>query len=89
MTPMSAEKKRVATPLLIEIAVHYACCGVEFERLHTPACSEAVFKFVRLGLIKDRGIDAKPRFEATDGLRLWVDTLCTVPFPEHRWVIPE
>lgn len=84
------------TPLMIEIALHYYTTapeagdwGYREGRMNLDAVAEARNVLTARGLLKLS--NAKPclrDYEATDGMRVLVDALCAVPFPEQRWVMP-
>jgi hypothetical protein len=76
----------VVTPLYIEIALHYCCTVGEFPRIEAPACRDAVNALIDRGLL--RWNDEARGHEATDGLRLWLECLCAVPFPIQAWHVP-
>lgn len=75
------------SPLGIEIGLHYHCIAVgDFPRLDAPACQEMVAWMVEAGLLNP--VNGDRRYEPTDGLRVWVEALCAVPFPVRRWILP-
>lgn len=79
----------MATPLQIEIGIHY-CCSRESDYrngdLVAPAVKQAIETFVFAGLLANG--EGKQRYSATDGMRAWVDALTLVPFPKQQWVVP-
>ena len=78
------------TPLGIEILMHYCTRGVDFERMDAPACRDTIANFVKLGLLsKEAPCDRLPIYFATDGARLYLETLCKVPLPVRKWVIEQ
>jgi hypothetical protein len=74
------------SPLYIEIGLHYHARVNDYRDgdFSAPAVREALDTFVRLGLLLVGTSDR--RYEPTEGLRVWVDALCSVAFPEQRWV---
>jgi hypothetical protein len=76
------------TPLYIEIGLHYATKADDYRDgdFTAPAVREALLDFVSRGLLI-----ANPKlnvsYGATEGLRVWVEALCAVEFPEQRWVV--
>jgi hypothetical protein len=80
----------MVSPLFIEIALHYHCRVDDFdlERFSAPAVQEALQSLVKAGLL-ERGGKFQPVYVPTEGLKVWVDAICSVPFPQRRWMIPE
>lgn len=78
----------MVTPLYIEIALHYVCCVDDFPRKDAPACNGAIRDMESRGLIREVLIPGSRQFEPTEGLRMWVNELCKVPFPVNKWVMP-
>jgi hypothetical protein len=81
----------MATPLEIEIGLYYQTRTNDYrDGDHSaPAVSEALERFVALGLLA-RGPNATDsrKFRPTEGMRVWVNALRDVPFPENVWVMP-
>lgn len=81
----------MATPLQIQIGLHYYSCAGEFEphRFHAPAVQEALKDFVAGGLLES--LDAPDEYGATykptEGLRVWCRALCSVNWPVRVWQI--
>lgn len=74
-------------PLDIEIGMHYCVSGGRFARAGAPEAQRTEACMADAGLL--RWNDKQQCFEATDGLHMWLQALCHVPFPEQRWVMPE
>lgn len=79
------------TPLMIEIGLHYRCTLGDFRNgdFSAPVILPMLLDFVAAGLLEDAGIGVTPRFKATEGLAIWVEALCRVPWPVQHWVMPE
>lgn len=83
-------------PLHILIAMHYHCSGDQTDYAqNTPHGDSSAVIDIRneladAGLLsRNMGASAVNRlFEPTDALRVWVEGLCGVPYPEQRWIIP-
>ena len=56
----------------------------------SPAVAEIVQGFLDAGLLRKRSEASQygSLYEATDAMRVWVEGLCNVPWPEQRWVLP-
>lgn len=86
----------MATPLEIDIALWYYTRpgdygeGMGDHNFKAPAVQEALKRFVDAGLLKahEPNSDLPQLFHNTEGLRVYVETLCNVPWPEQRWVVP-
>ncbi len=80
------------TPHEIGILLHYYTRPVDYDDgdFRAPVVREAIDKFSKAGILKRK--DPFPpypeSYEGTDGLRVYVEALCAVPFPELRWVMP-
>lgn len=78
------------SPLEIEIILHYHISGVDHDRMTAPAVVDAIRRFMAAGLMQPKtGSQHKRSYELTDGGRMLVDALCSVPFPVQKWVMPE
>jgi hypothetical protein len=78
------------TPLHIQIALHYYCFRTDWD-CSTPKHTEYVEDLCRAGLLERSGWPhSSRRFEATDGLKAYVEALTAIKLPvlETRWVIP-
>ena len=86
----------MTAPLHLLIAIHYHASGSgedyaagtpHGESSGTAGCIEDL---VAAGLLKENhGASAvRRKYEPTDGLTVFIDALCHVPFPELVWVIP-
>lgn len=86
----------MATPLEISIALWYYCRVGDYgdgsgDNNHTaPAVQTTFQQFVDAGLLKrhEPNADLPQRYYATDGMRVYVEALCAVPWPEQKWIIP-
>ncbi len=83
------------TPLMIAMALHYRMNTVEdFRGVADPtlsAVADAIDTFKAAGLLKEN-VEFKPgrpRFVATEGMVVWINAMCRIPFPERRWLMPE
>lgn len=84
-------------PVAIEIMLHYHCTSARDYRhgdFSAPAVREFIRTFVDAGLlehIKSDTSNPKPRYQITEGGRLYVQELENVPLPVRRmcWVHPE
>lgn len=80
----------MATPLEIEIALHYYARTADYGRgcgdnnFDAPAVQEALGRYVDMGLLLRRA-DAKPEYVRTDGLEAYVEHLTSQPFPRRVW----
>lgn len=80
----------MATPLVIEIGLHYHCRPDDFRGgdFSAPAVRAAIDAFVEAGMLAlQPGV--KDSYYATGGLAAWVEALTSVPFPECHWIIPQ
>jgi hypothetical protein len=79
------------TPLMIQIGLHYHAMTNDFRDLDAPAIRDGIAAFVSAGLLRlSRPDDQFGRaYQPTDGLRVWVEALCAVPWPERVWRMPE
>lgn len=79
------------TPLHIKIALHYHASPDQHPMLHNEKHREYAEDLVRAGLLRhecDRTTWPNLGYVATDGLAVWVEALCSTPFPVQRWVVP-
>jgi hypothetical protein len=81
------------TPLQIEIALYYFSRADDYRDgdFRAPAVREEIDWFVAKGLLEAAPEhDAYSRkYVATEGLRLYVETLCAIPLPVQQWIIPD
>jgi len=80
----------MTSPLMIEIGLHYHAFMSDYRDgdFGAPAVKEAIAGFLRAGLLKPT--PGGPRaYEPTEGMRVWVEALCAVPWPEQVWRIPD
>lgn len=80
--------------LLIGLWYHTSGSGQDYEA-GTPhgeseATAHCIGHLVVAGLLKENhGASAVNRkFEPTPGLAVWIEALCSTPFPELKWVMP-
>lgn len=80
----------MASPLVIEIVLHYHCSTVDFRDIKSaPAVAEAIENFLSAGLLKpDTDPATKRKYELTRGGMMYAGALMDVPFPEQLWVVP-
>ncbi len=80
----------MATPLYIQIGLHYYCSSAEFERIDAPAVQSALAAFVSHGLLRklDKPTEHGATYEGTRGLEVWCRDLCSVNWPTQEWVTP-
>jgi len=86
----------MVTPLHIEIAMHYHCRTGQYEMVTTNETRHGHAEdLVRAGLLKrlmscpGTGIDpGHIGYFKTDALAVWIEAICSVPFPVQQWVIP-
>jgi hypothetical protein len=81
----------VSTPLEISIALwYYAHEGDYVTDKTAPVVEEALARFVDAGLLKrnEPNADLPQKYFGTDGLRVYVDMLCQMPWPVQQWVLP-
>lgn len=85
----------MATPLKINIALWYYCRPGDYGKnshdnnFTAPAVQEALKDFVDGGLLAVSPHGSEARYYGTEALKVWVDGLCSVPWPIQQWVIPE
>ena len=83
----------MATPLEIEIGLHYWCSadGDVFDEIRrdAPAVREALNDMEAAGLIQRTVIGSQKSalYERTDALGVWVKALSAIPWPVQQWVI--
>ncbi len=81
----------MASPLYLEIGLHYYCCADEFDphRMNAPAVQDALAAFVSHGMLKKLGEPTThgATYESTEGLEVWCRALCEVNWPTRQWVM--
>lgn len=84
----------MASPLEIQIAIHFWTRPTKYAE-HEPdhrnsgAVKAILSWYVRDGLLEPTAPNEHGEiYKATEALGVWVDALCTVPFPVQKWVIP-
>jgi hypothetical protein len=75
------------SPSDIEVLIHYNSRPVEHERVTAPAVQDAIQRFVRDGIFEH--IDAEPFLQLTAKGYMWLEMICSVPYPETRLVDPD
>lgn len=75
----------MVSPMHVEIALHYHCISEQHPDLHIPAYEECARDLENGGLLR-----SLPRggYEASDGLAVWIEAICSTPFPALKWVMP-
>lgn len=83
------------SPLEITIGLHYWTTPTEYaaedpDHQGSPAVTDMLRSFVKRGLLEKlpEPNEYGGTYRATDGMRVWVEALCAVPYPERIWVIP-
>lgn len=92
-----AQKESVApppprrlTPLHILIAIHYHCHAEQHPMLHNQVHRDYAEDLAGAGLLRlaNWATTATPAYEKTEGLAVFVEALCSTPFPVQKWVMP-
>jgi len=86
----------MTAPLHILIGVHYHASGSgEDYAQGTPhgestGTAECIQDLLDAGLLKaNHGASGvRRKYEPTDGLAIWIDGLCRVPYPKLKWSLP-
>ncbi len=76
------------SPLIISIAIWYCTRPGDYngdDNYDAPAVQEGIKLLCDNGLL----VASKGQYMATEGLGVWVNALCNVPFPIQIWAIPE
>lgn len=81
------------TPIEIDILLHYYVSPEEYRNgdIGAPAVLDALKKFVSRGLIVKRTVPNEygALYEGNSAaLKVYVETLCAVPLPVQKWVMP-
>lgn len=80
------------TPSDIEVLLHCHTSPATHPRASAPAVREAIAEFLFLGLIEScregYGPDECQPYQTTEGGRVLVQALCSVPFPVKKWSMP-
>jgi hypothetical protein len=85
------------TPLEVDIALWYYARPGDYGKgngdnnFNAPAVQAALARFVDAGLLRRNvpNTDLPQEYTSTEGLRVYVDALCSVPWPEQKWVMPQ
>lgn len=77
-----------ATPAVIEVMLHCYYSPEPVPRREAPAVAEAIRRLGRQALIETS--DNEETYHATERGSVWVEMLCTTPFPVAvtSWVDP-
>lgn len=84
---------RNCPPLALSIAIHYWTTpgdydGGNTDHFHSPATSEWIMALIDKGLLV-RSNKAGQLYEGNnEALEVYINALCSVPFPTQKWVIP-
>jgi hypothetical protein len=87
----------MATPLEIDIALWYCTRAGDYGaqtgdyNFLAPGVQDAFQRMVDAGLLKKHvpNSDLPQHFHNTEGLLVYVEALCAIPWPEQRWVVPD
>jgi hypothetical protein len=75
------------SPVQIEVALHYWYRVDDHPKVFdTTAYAEAAGWLVRAGLLTT--VTDRPYFIKTEGLQLYIEALCAVPWPKKVWHMP-
>ncbi len=82
------------TPLEIEILLHYYGKAGDYHDgdFRYPAVRNAITAFIDIGLLTtepENGMYPHRTYHPTAGLRLYVETICKIPLPVKKWVMPD
>lgn len=80
------------TPLHLQIAIHYHVSPEQWPMLHVPIHQQYADDLKAAGLLRladGSGGGPFANYEKTDGLAVWIDAICSTPFPVKQWVMPE
>lgn len=86
----------MASPLDIMIGLHYWTTPTEYaaddpQHQRSSGVRERLAWMVRAGFLER--LEAPNQYggsyKATEGLGVWVEALCAVPYPMQQWVIPK
>lgn len=93
---MGETDKMVHAPLELLIAVHYyysngeKYVGYNTEHDNSEAVRLIKARMVEAGLLCEVSHPGPTAdYERTDALVVWIEAMCSVPFPIQKWVIPE
>jgi hypothetical protein len=79
---------------MISIGLWYYCRAGDFgkgsgdDNFRAPVVQSALQLFVDNGLLGRSPPGCEAEYFSTEALKVWVDGLCSVPWPEQKWVIP-
>lgn len=79
------------TPLHLQIALHYHSHPDQHPMLHNAVHREYAEDLVAAGMLQPGAGGLSGRevtYHATDGLAVFVEALCSTPFPVQQWVMP-
>lgn len=60
-------------------------CGRDLSAVDTPLREQTLRSFISNGLIEQRD----GQWQGTERAKVYIDHLCSQPFPVSRWVIPD
>jgi hypothetical protein len=85
----------MASPLAIAIGLHYWTTPTEYaaddeNHRESPAVKEIIAEYVAAGLLVKRKTPSSygATYEGTEGLRVYVEALCAIWWPQQIWQIP-
>jgi hypothetical protein len=84
----------MTSPLMISIALHYYCRAGDFGKgigdnnFDAPAVRDAIGDMRSAGLLAASPAGCEAQYFATEGLKVYVEALKSVPFPLQQWAIP-
>lgn len=83
----------MVTPLHVNIALHYHTSVDQWPDLRIPIHERYANDLVNYGLLEKDPSHVGPFcasiYRKTPALAVWIEALCSVPFPVQQWVIPK
>lgn len=94
--PYFEEGEKMTAPLHLLIAIHYHTSGSGEDYCQgTPhgeskGTADCIQDLLGAGLLTtDDPYCGNRKYGPTDGLAVWINELCQVPFPVQKWIIPK
>lgn len=76
-------------PITIEIIIYYYCTADNGEDYRdSPAFRTNAKMLVEHGLLIETGKEDRKYTANREACKIYIDTLCSIPFPEMQWIIP-